>query len=75
MEGQTARSGWRGERRKCKKSKERQKTEIEMTGGKQSQVVCGGVCVNESAGLQLVKAHLTRCGDKRVKERNTGSEA
>lgn len=38
-----------------------------MAGGKQRQVVCGGVCVNESAGVQLVKEHLTRCGDKRVR--------
>ena len=44
----------------------RAKTEIELAGGKLRQVVCGGVCVNESAGGQS-----TRCGDERVKERNT----
>ena len=67
VDSQGARSDWRKDRRECKKSKERKKTEIEMAGGKQKQVVCDGVCVNESAKVQLVKEHLTRCGDKTMK--------
>lgn len=41
---QTARSVWRGDRRKCKNSKDGQKTGAEMAGGNERQVACGGVC-------------------------------
>lgn len=34
---------------------EMRRTEIEMAGGKQRQVVCGSVCVNESAGVKSVQ--------------------
>lgn len=41
-----------------KKGIERQKTQIDMAGGMQRQIVCGGMCINESAGLHLVGAPL-----------------
>lgn len=41
-----------------KKGIDRQKTQIDMAGGMQRQVVCGGMCINESAGLHLVRAPL-----------------
>lgn len=63
VRGQTVTSGWRREERKRKKSRERKKPRIEMTGGKQRKTVC--VCVNES--VQLVRVRVTRCGEGRVR--------
>lgn len=50
--------GERGGKDGKKKGIERQKTQIDMAGGMQRQIVCGGMCINESAGLHLVRAPL-----------------
>lgn len=50
--------GERGGKDEKKKGIERQKTQIDMAGGMQRQIVCGGMCINESAGLHLVGAPL-----------------
>lgn len=52
-------------------AKEQREAEDRNRDGRwEEEAMCVVVCVNKSAGVQVVKVHLTRCGGKRVKVRN-----
>lgn len=69
MGGRTDSEAARGERRKCKKSKDRNRD-----GRWEDEAGCVRRCVCVSVRVHLVKAHRTRCGEERMKERNADSK-